>query len=281
MKKGFLKKIGLLGITGIMMFSFAGCGADSSENSKEEPKTKLEEVKKNKKLVIGMSADYAPYEFHAMIDGKDTVVGFDVDFAKEVAKDLGVDLEIKEMNFEALLAAVQANQIDMIISGMNPDPEREKVVTFSDVYYEAQHGVLVNKKDLDKYKEIKDLTDAKIGAQIGSTQEKITKETVKAKEPTLMADVNNLILELKTGKIDALITEEPVAKMAIKKNPEMSLVSTIKLEADGGGNAVAVKKGETDLIVEVNKTIKRLLESGELEKFIIEANELAAKNNSK
>lgn len=278
MKKGFLKKMMLLGIAGIMMFSFAGCGAKNDDGAKEGAQTKLEEVKNNKKLVVGMSADYAPYEFHAMIDGKDTVVGFDVEFAKEVAKDLGVELEIKEMNFEALLAAIQSNQIDMIISGMNPDAEREKVVTFSDIYYEAQHGVLVNKKDLDKYKTIEDLENAKVGAQIGSTQEKITKEVIKAKDPTLMADVNNLILELKTGKMDALITEEPVAKMAIKKNPEMALAA-IKFEADGGGNAVAVKKGETELIEQVNKTIKRLVDSGELEKYIIEANELAAENN--
>lgn len=278
MKKGFLKKMMLLGIAGIMMFSFAGCGAKNDDGAKEGTQTKLEEVKNNKKLVVGMSADYAPYEFHAMIDGKDTVVGFDVEFAKEVAKDLGVELEIKEMNFEALLAAIQSNQIDMIISGMNPDAEREKVVTFSDIYYEAQHGVLVNKKDLDKYKTIEDLENAKVGAQIGSTQEKITKEVIKAKDPTLMADVNNLILELKTGKMDALITEEPVAKMAIKKNPEMALAA-IKFEADGGGNAVAVKKGETELIEQVNKTIKRLVDSGELEKYIIEANELAAENN--
>ena len=278
MKKGFLKKMMLLGIAGIMMFSFAGCGAKNDDGAKEGAQTKLEEVKNNKKLVVGMSADYAPYEFHAMIDGKDTVVGFDVEFAKEVAKDLGVELEIKEMNFEALLAAIQSNQIDMIISGMNPDAEREKVVTFSDIYYEAQHGVLVNKKDLDKYETIEDLENAKVGAQIGSTQEKITKEVIKAKYPTLMADVNNLILELKTGKMDALITEEPVAKMAIKKNPEMALAE-IKFEADGGGNAVAVKKGETELIEQVNKTIKRLVDSGELEKYIIEANELAAENN--
>ena len=92
MKKGFLKKMMLLGITGIMMFSFAGFGAKNDDGAKEGAKTKLEEVKNNKKLVVGMSADYAPYEFHAMIDGKDTVVGFDVEFAKEVAKDLGVEL---------------------------------------------------------------------------------------------------------------------------------------------------------------------------------------------
>ncbi|MGL5417414.1 MAG: transporter substrate-binding domain-containing protein [Clostridium sp.] len=277
MKKGFLKKIMIVCMAGLMMLSFAGCGAKEDGKGEDvKPTNKLEQVKSNKKLVVGMSADYAPYEFHTMIDGKDTIVGFDVELAKEIAKDLGVELELKEMLFDSLLSAVQADQIDMIISGMNPDPEREKVVNFSDIYYEAKHGVLINKKDEAKFKEIKDLTDAKIGAQLGSTQEKLTKDVIKAKSPTLLADVNNLILELKAGKVEAIVTEEPVAKMAIKKNPEMMLTK-IEFEADGGGNSVAVKKGETALIEEVNKTIKRLMESGEMEKFIIEANEIANK----
>ena len=77
---------------------------------------------------------------------KKTIVGFDVELAKEVAKDLGVKLTFKEMKFDALLTALPAGQIDMIISGMNPDEERAKVMDFSDIYYTAQHGVLVNQK---------------------------------------------------------------------------------------------------------------------------------------
>ena len=234
MKKGLLKKIFAISIVGAMSLSMMACGSKNkslNENSNE--------------LVVGLSADYAPYEFHAMIDGKDTIVGFDVKLAEEIAKDMGKTLKIKEMKFDSLLGALSAGQIDMIISGMNPDPERAKKVDFSDIYYTAQHSVLVKKGDLSKYKNVEDLKNAKVGAQMGSTQADITTDVIKAKDPTLLSNVNNLILELKSGKIDALVTEKPVGEMAIKTNNELSL-SDIQFEDESGGNAVAIKKGQKE-----------------------------------
>lgn len=265
MKKVLLKKIFAISIVGAMSLSMMACGSKNkslNENSNE--------------LVVGLSADYAPYEFHAMIDGKDTIVGFDVKLAEEIAKDMGKTLKIKEMKFDSLLGALSAGQIDMIISGMNPDPERAKKVDFSDIYYTAQHSVLVKKGDLSKYKNVEDLKNAKVGAQMGSTQADITTDVIKAKDPTLLSNVNNLILELKSGKIDALVTEKPVGEMAIKTNNELSL-SDIQFEDESGGNAVAIKKGQKELVEQVNKTIKKLKDNGELDKFIVEANELSSK----
>lgn len=268
MKKGMFKAICSLGLIAGISISLIGCG-------KGEEKNTLQSIKDSGKVVVGLSADYAPYEFHAVVDGKDKTVGFDVDLANEVAKDLGVELELKEMDFEALISALKAGQIDMIISGMNPDDERRKQIDFSDIYYESKHGVLVNASDVDKYKAAENLADKKIGAQLGSTQQKIAEEEVKAGDVTLLANVNNLVLELKSGKVDAVITEEPVAKMAMKNNPELALAD-IKFENEAGGNAIGVKKDSKELVGELNKTIKRLQDSGDLDKFIIDANDLAA-----
>ena len=273
MKKNMLKKIFAIAVVGVMSLSLIACGG--KENSATSDK--LDQIKEDKKLVVGLSADYAPYEFHAIIDGKDTTVGFDVELAKEIAKDMDVELEIKEMDFDALLSALKAEQVDLVISGMNPDEERKKQVDFSDIYYEAQHGVLVNAKDKDKFNKIEDLNGKKIGAQLGSTQQKIAEEQVNNADTQFLANVNNLILELKNGKIECLILEEPVANMAIKSNPELQL-SNVKFESDGGGSAVGIKKGSPKLVEQVNKTINRLKDSGDLDKFIIEANDLAAKN---
>lgn len=280
MKKGLLKKVLASCLALAMTFSIVACGNKEDKGTSSESKTALTEIKDKGELVVGLSADYAPYEFYTMVDGKKTIVGFDVELAKEIAKDLGVKLTLKEMKFDALLGALPAGQIDMIISGMNPDEERAKVIDFSDIYYTAQHGVLVNKKDLDKYKSVEDLKSARVGAQMGSTQADIIKEKIKADNPTLLANVNNLILELKSGKIDALVTEKPVAEMAIKNNNELAL-SKIEFKDETGGNAVAVKKGEKELVEQVNKTIKRLKDSGELDKFIVDANELASKQIEK
>lgn len=280
MKKGLLKKVLASCLALAMTFSIVACGNKEDKGTSSESKTAITEIKDKGELIVGLSADYAPYEFYTMVDGKKTIVGFDVELAKEIAKDLGVKLTLKEMKFDALLGALPANQIDMIISGMNPDEERAKVVDFSDIYYTAQHGVLVNKKELDNYKDIEDLKSARVGAQMGSTQADIVKDEIKAEKPTLLANVNNLILELKSGKIDALVTEKPVAEMAIKNNNELAL-SKIEFKDESGGNAVAVKKGEKELVEQVNKTIKRLKDSGDLDKFIVEANDLASKQIEK
>lgn len=272
MKKGVLKKIFVTALVGVMSLSLIACGA------KKEDKDLLTTIKDNKKLIVGLSADYAPYEFHTMIDGKDETVGFDVDLAKEVAKDMGVELELKEMEFDALIGALKAGQIDMIISGMNPTDERKEQMDFSDIYYESQHAVLIKSADKEKFKTLEDLKGKKIGAQLGSTQQDIAVEAVGEENVTLLPNVNNLILELKTGKVEAIITEEPVVKMAIKTNPEM-ILSDIIIQSEDIGNAIGLKKDSPEIVEQVNKTIKRLKDSGDLEKFIINANELAAKNS--
>ena len=272
MKKGFFKSVCMILISGIMMFLLTACG-----NSDKSSKDKLDTIKADGKIVVGLSADYAPYEFHAMIDGKDEVVGFDVDLAKEIAKDLGVDLEIKQMDFDALISALKSGQIDAIISGMNPTDERKEQIDFSDIYYESTYGVLVKKEDAGKYNSKSDLDGKVIGAQLGSTQQQIAENEIKAGKLSMLQDVNALVLSLKSGKVDAIITEKPVAKMAMENNHEVALAD-ITFEADGGGNAIGVQKGSAKLVEEMNKTINRLKDSGDLDKYIIEANDLAAKN---
>ncbi|MDZ4906989.1 transporter substrate-binding domain-containing protein, partial [Clostridium perfringens] len=146
MKKGIIKKILAVTVVGVMSFGLISCGGKSSKSA-----NKLADVKEKGKLVVGLSADYAPYEFHIMKDGKDEIVGFDVEIAKEIAKDMGVELEIKDMKFDSLVAAVPTGKIDMVISGMSPTEERKKAVDFSDIYYVAEHGMVVRAEDKDKY----------------------------------------------------------------------------------------------------------------------------------
>lgn len=233
----------------------------------------------NKKLIVGLSAEYAPYEFHAMIDGVDTVSGFDVEIAKEIAKDRGQELVIKEMDFNALIGALKAGQIDMIISGMNPTDERKQEIDFSDIYYEARHGVLVSEEDKDKFTSVEDLNGKKIGVQLGSTQQEITEKTIKYGELKVLANINNLILELKTGRVDALITERPVAQMAMKANPQLSLTE-IDIKDGVTGNAVGVAKGSDELLASINGTIKRLQDTGKIDEFVVSASNLAAENQN-
>ncbi|WP_428817913.1 transporter substrate-binding domain-containing protein [Clostridium butyricum] len=87
-------------------------------------------MNKNGKLTIGTSADYPPYEFHKEIDRKDTIVGLDIKIAEEIASDLGVELEIKDMDCDGLLVALQSDKIDMAFAAMNPTEERKQNTFF-------------------------------------------------------------------------------------------------------------------------------------------------------
>ena len=278
MKKGLMKKIIATAVLGIMTMGLSGCGSSNDKNS--DSKTDLlEKIQKNGKLVVGMSADYAPYEFHYIDEnGKDVIGGFDVDIANEIANKIGVDLVIQEMDFDALVSALPAGKVDLVISGMNPTEERAKVVDFSEVYYNSKHGILVRAEDADKYQTFADLEGAKVGVQLGSTQEKIAKTEIPNVNLQQLSNINNLILELKAGKVDAIVMEKPVAEMAVKSNPELAVGKPI-YEEQTGGNAVGIAKNNPQLLAKVNEVITELNESGKMDEYIAKANELAATAN--
>ncbi|WP_302570233.1 transporter substrate-binding domain-containing protein [uncultured Clostridium sp.] len=278
MKKGLMKKIIATAVLGIMTMGLAGCGSSNDKNSASKTDL-LEKIQKNGKLVVGMSADYAPYEFHYIDEnGKDVIGGFDVDIANEIANKIGVDLVIQEMDFDALVSALPAGKVDLVISGMNPTEERAKVVDFSEVYYNSKHGILVRAEDADKYQTFADLEGAKVGVQLGSTQEKIAKTEIPNVNLQQLSNINNLILELKAGKVDAIVMEKPVAEMAVKSNPELA-VGKPTYEEQTGGNAVGIAKNNPQLLAKVNEVITELNESGKMDEYIAKANELAATAN--
>lgn len=276
MKKGLMKKVIAAVMLGVMTMGFVGCGASSNKASDNNSTDLLETIQEKGKLVVGMSADYAPYEFHYIDEnGKDVIGGFDVDIANEIADAIGVELVIQEMDFDALVSALPAGKVDVVISGMNPTEERAKVVDFSDIYYNSQHGILVRTEDADKYKTFADLEGAKVGAQLGSTQEQIAKAEIPNADLQLLANVNNLILELKSGKVDAIVMEKQVAEMAVKNNPDLA-VGEPTYEEKTGGNAVGVAKNNPELLAKINEVINELNESGKMDDYILKANELAA-----
>src|SRR5699024_5651038 len=150
-------------------------------------------------------------EFHTMVDGKDEIVGFDIEIARYIADELGVELEIKDMEFDKLLGGLSTGMLDIVIAGMNPDPEREKEANFTDIYYEANLSVLVNKEDAYQINKLEDLNGKSIGVQIGTTQEKFAKTEIKDADVKSLSTNPDIAMNLKTKKIDCAIMEAPVA----------------------------------------------------------------------
>ena len=302
MKGNNLLKLAAIVLTICIMFTLAACGAKTgdtgnentdkdssasvsegdsdsgSQSDAEQTEDTLSRVKKAGKIIVGTSADYAPYEFHTLIDGKDTIVGFDIEIAKEIAKDLGVDLEIQDMSFDGLLQALNSDKVDFVIAGMTPNEERKKSVDFTDIYYTAQQGVMVRAEDKDKYKAIEDLKGKKVGAQSATIQEDIVKEQMSDSQLVSLAKIPDLVMELLNKKVEAIVVELPVAKGYVNNNDKLA-ISDIEVMDDTGGSAIAVKKGNQELVDLMNKTLKRLQEDGSIDRFVAEANEMNVTEN--
>lgn len=275
LKKTFSKSIILTLIISLVVLA-GGCAKKSAATNSDAQSA----GNSKKKIVIATSADYPPYEFHANVNGADKIVGFDVDIANEIAKDMGAEIEIKDMNFDGLLAALTANKADMVIAGMTPTDERKKSVDFSQIYYRATHGVVTKKGIADSIKSFDDLNGKVIGVQQGSIQADMAKEKIKnAKEIKEVPKITDLILMLQSGKVDAIVMELPVAKSYVQTNDSIALTS-IEATDETGGSAVAIKKGNTDLVNQVNKTIDRLLKEGKIDQYLTEANKLAEKEKN-
>jgi len=244
------------------------------------PLSSLDAIKKAGKLVIGTSADFPPYEFHSQVNGTDTIVGFDIAIAQEVAKDLGVTLEIKDMKFDGLLAALDSGNVDIVIAGMTPTDQRKESTDFSNIYYRAEQGVIVRAADLAKYPDAASLKDAMLGAQKGAIQVGIAKKQVKGMSDETqdnpqvkeLPKVADLVLELKNGKIDAVIVETEVAKAYVAANPDLAVAPFVFPDSEGG-SAVAVKKGNQALVDAVNATLARLESGGLIPGFVTAAKE--------
>ncbi|MBO5469389.1 MAG: transporter substrate-binding domain-containing protein [Lachnospiraceae bacterium] len=261
-------------MTGVMLFgclTLGGCG-------KKEEQSVYEKIQKDGKLVVGMNAEFAPFEFHMNVDGEDQVVGLDISLAEQIAKDLGVELEIKEMEFDPLIQNLKAGQVDVVISALVPSEERKQQVDFSDVYFSDSNVALINANKASEYKSIDDLKGARICYQLGSYQEDVTKQVFGEDNLTVLDSTNTILLALKADQIDAFITSKTVAEQAMAADKDYSYVESDTLRTEEDGCAVAIPKGEEELQKAINDTIKRLTDSGEMDQYVKDACELAAKN---
>jgi len=274
MKSGIVKKIVAVAAVATIAISMVGCGSSTKKESANSNASAIDTIKSKGKLVVGTSADYPPYEFHSEVNGKDEIVGFDIEIAKQFAKDLGVELEIKDMAFDGLLVALQADKVDMIFAGMTPTDERKQNADFSDIYYQATHRFILRSGDETAITSMDDLKGKKIGVQKGSIQEGIAQANFDAANIKSLDKVTDLVLDLKNNKVDAVLAELPVAQINCQKNTGIAIADKLEVKDPDGGCAIAMKKNSPELQAEINKTIKKLTDEKKIEQFILEANKM-------
>ncbi|TBL80809.1 ABC transporter substrate-binding protein/permease [Paenibacillus thalictri] len=227
---------------------------------------------RQKTVVLGTSAEFAPYEFHKTIDGKDQIVGFDIDIAREIAKDMGVKLVIEDMSFDALLPALQSGRVDLVISGMTPTDERKQSIDFSNNYYQSKQVVMVRSEDKELYRTIDNLKGDKIGAQKGSIQEEIA-QSIPGIVITSLDRIPDLVLQLQTKRVNAVILEDTVA-IGYLQDRTVTLADAVPDDAPVQA-AIGIRKGNKELLAQVNSTIARLKSENRIAEMVKQASQLS------
>lgn len=262
-----LKKIILASLGLLAAVSLAACG--SSDNTDLQSK-----IEDKGKLVVAISPDYAPFEFKALVDGKDTIVGSDVDLAQAIADELGVDLELSSMSFDNVLSSLQSGKADIAISGLSYTEERAKVYDFSDPYYETENAFLVRKADLAQYNSLDSLGQAKIAVLKGTIEEGLLKDQLSTANITALTVMGEAVNELKAGQVDAVNLEKPVAEGYVAQNDDLAIANVSLVTGEGDAKAVALPKDSGELVATINKVIDKLNKDNKYQEYISEAAKL-------
>ena len=262
-----LKKFAALLLAAVMTLSMAACTKEEGQSNDGGSKGSEEKDQ----LVLGTSADFAPYEFHKMVNGKDTILGFDVALAKKIAEEMDKELVIKDMDFNSLLNELNNGTVDFVAAGLSPDEERKKQVDFSDPYYSGEQCCIIRKEDAEKYTSLESFKDQQIAAQTGSIQEGIAKEQFPGSVLVSLPKLPDEIMSLSSGKVEGVIVEVAVAKGFIAQNPDL-MIADFKVPYDATGSCIAVKKGNTELLDHINSVIADVTSSGEMDEMVNQAN---------
>ncbi len=250
-----MKKFLVLLCSLAMMLALVGCGG--GEKKAETPKTDAPKV-----LRVGTEPTFAPFEFQK--EGSSEFTGFDMDLIRAIGQQLNMKVEIQNLGFDGLIPAVNAGNIDLAISAMTITPDRQKVVEFSEPYYTSGLIIVVNKTD-DSIKSIADLENKRIAVQIGTTGA-AKAETVKGAKVTNFNTGSELFMELKNKGADAVIVDSPVAGYYLAQGgSETAKTVGDVMEAESYG--MITKKGNTQLMDQVNKALNDLKKNGVYDKI--------------
>ena len=244
-----MKKIlALVLAVAMMAFAFAGCG-------KKESITITEGT-----LTMGTNATFPPYEY---TDENGDIIGIDAEIAAAVAEELGLKLEIKDMEFDSLIPAVQAGSIDIAFAGMTVTDERKESVDFSDTYAKGVQVIIVPEDS--KIASPDDLEGKKIGVQTGTTgdiycTDDFGQENVKQYNNGALA-----VAALTQGQVDCVIIDNEPAKNFVKSNKGLKILETSYADED---YAAAVSKENNELLKKVNEAMKTLKDNGKIDEII-------------
>lgn len=263
-----MKKFVSLLLALLMIASLAACGKKANDNNNSND---------SKTLIMGTSADYAPFEF--MYKGEDGTMqygGIDVSVGQYIAESMGKELKVENMSFDYLVPSLVKGDFDIVIAAMEADGERLKSADFSDPYYtDLPPAILVKASDAASYKTLADFSGKSVAAQTGTTKLDIVNDQLTGANAVPLALVTDMVNELVNGKVDAILVDGAVAKQYAETNKDLVIADASSELGAAQPYCVAVAKGDPKgLLPAINAAIAKMNEENKLESFISAADAL-------
>ena len=253
-----MKKKLLIPVLALAIGTLAACGTAEKEKTTASEKTEEKQV-----LVVGTSADYAPFEY---VDTavSDEIIGFDIDLANLIADELGYELEFTNADFNSLIPGLQADKYDFVIAGMTPTEDRDEVVDFSTPYYETEQYMVFPKDS--GISSLEDLSGKKVGAQTSSIQEELAKTLAAENNFTVESRnlIPELIQELKNERFQGAIIENIVAENYLSQNEDLESIS---IEVEDPDFKSVVFQEDSELKGQFDEVIQKLIDEGKIDEL--------------
>lgn len=240
-----------------LIFLLSGC----SENDPNE-------------LVVGLECNYAPFNWTTAVDSEQSIKisqvsaycdGYDVIMASYIAEELGMDLIVRKIEWDGLIPALLSSEIDVIIAGMSPTPERSKTVSFTDEYFRSEQVLVVNTDSIYANAEsLNDFSGANVIAQMSTLQDGLIDQISDVNHQTPLGDYPSLVASLTSGVSDALVAELPVAKSIVASNAGLTIINLgefgFRVDESDVSVSVAVRQERTDLLDSINQVLEGITE---------------------
>lgn len=274
-----MKKMIAMLLALVMALSLMACGSTNANNGGNDNANTGDDAQPEAKttLVVGVSADYAPFEFMYPDAGGNMVYGgIDISVAQYVADEMGLTMQVENMSFDNLLASLDKGDFDIVLSAMEATPERLENADFSDPYYtDVPPAILVKADKADQYKTLADFSGKSVGAQTATTKLDMVND-MEGVTPVALASVLDLVNELVYDKVDAILVDGGVAQQYADANPDLVIAEASSELGEAAPYCIAVAKGDPKGLLDgINAAIAKMTAENKIETFIADADSLA------
>ncbi|MDD3766129.1 MAG: basic amino acid ABC transporter substrate-binding protein [Eubacteriales bacterium] len=270
MQKTIFRLLALVAVCAMAVMAFSACNNSNPSNENlTEVNSPAGDSSDGNVIVMGTNAEFPPFEY---VGDDGEVDGFDVALVKEIGKKIGAEVKIENMEFKSLIFSLANGKVDLVAAGMTVTDERKKEVDFSETYFVAKQKIIV--KEGSDIKTLEDLRGKAVGVQEGTTGDLSVSKEEYADDPDHFSHEVTVqrfkkgvdaVMDLVNGRVDAVVIDSNPAAEYVQNNEGLVALESGLEEEE---YAIAVKKGNSELLEKINTALSELKEDGTYDKLV-------------